>query len=209
MDKSTNEKFKAFTNKFFATKNITDSYKDVQWGSTESQKIRFQYICKLFEKDQSNDITLLDVGCGLGHLYDFILEKNYNNIRYSGLDIQKDFIEFAKKKHPEGNFMNKSLFELDADKHYDYLVASGTFSVTVPNENMKIFLEESVEKMFALCNKGIAFNLLTTRMPSEYIGTTETHFNPVEILDMCFKLTNRINLYHSYKPNDFTILMYK
>ncbi|MEK5389478.1 class I SAM-dependent methyltransferase [Margalitia sp. FSL K6-0131] len=209
MDKGTHDKFKAFTIKFFETNKITDSYKDVQWGSTESQNIRFQYLCKLFEEDQTKEITLLDVGCGLGHLYDFILEKNYDNIRYSGLDIQRDFIEFAKKKHPDGHFMNKSLFELETDQQYDYLVASGTFSVTVPNEDMKKFLEESVEKMFTLCNKGIAFNLLTTKMPSEYIGTTETHFDPVEILDMCFKLTNRINVYHSYKPNDFTILMYK
>lgn len=209
MDKGTHDKFKVFTEKFFETKKLTDSYKDVQWGSTESQKIRFQYLSKLFEEDKTDNITLLDVGCGLAHLYDFILEKNYDNIRYSGLDIQRDFIEFASKKHPNCNFINQSLFEFESDQKYDYLVASGTFSVTVPDENMKKFLEESIEKMFTLCNKGIAFNLLTTKMPSEYIGTTETHFNPVEILEMCFKLTSQINLYHSYKPNDFTILMYK
>jgi len=209
IDKGTNDKYKAFTKNFYKVEKISDSFQDVQWGSSESQMIRFQYLCKLFEEDKSEEITLLDVGCGLAHLYDFILEKNDDHVRYAGLDIQTDFIEFASKKHPECLFFNSSLFEMDTQDSYDYVVASGIFNVTIPDEDMKKLLESSLEKMFSLCNKGIAFNLLTTKMTSEYMEETDTHFNPAEILELCFTFTNRINLFHSYKDNDFTIIMYK
>ena len=209
MDADKNKEYNDFTTDFYKTDNITDSYKDVRYGSSESQKIRFHYLTKLFEGDKAEEISLLDVGCGLAHFYDYIVDNKLSNVQYFGLDIQTEFIEFASKKHPNCGFINKSLFELEMNKKYDYLVASGIFNVALPNADMNDFLKESMEKMFRICNKGIAFNLLTTYTPNYVSSQVDAYYNPLEILKICFGLTNKINLYHSYKENDFTIVMYK
>lgn len=201
--------FNTFTKKFYEVDKITDTFKDVQWGSEQSQKIRFHYLVKLLGKEQKDSASLLDVGCGIAHFYDFLLNEKWTNIQYSGLDIQTNFIDFASKKHPECTFINKSLFELETNQTYDYVVASGTFNVTLPDADMNDYIQQSIEKMFNICNKGIAFNLLSSYTPKQYIGDKETYFNPMEILKMCFEYTNKINLYHSYKINDFTIMMFK
>ncbi|MBS4173021.1 class I SAM-dependent methyltransferase [Bacillus sp. FJAT-49736] len=200
---------KAFTEAFYKVDKITNTYKDVQWGSDESQKIRFHYLNKLFKSDNKERASLLDVGCGIAHYYDFLLDGKFTNIQYTGLDIQKSFIEYASEKHRNSIFINKSLFELETDKKYDYVVASGTFNVTLPNVNMYQYIKQCIDKMYDLCNKGIAFNLLSSNTPKEYMGDKETYFNPIEILKLCFEHTNKIDLYHSYKINDFTIIIFK
>lgn len=204
----TNNNYKDFTEKFYEVEEITDTFRDLQWGSSESQKIRFQYLTKLFEED-TKEISLLDVGCGLAHFYNYISENNFVNVQYSGLDIQPNFIKFASKKFPECDFINKSLFELETKKKYDYVVASGTFNIVLPNTNMDDYLKQNIKKMYELCNKGIAFNLLTTNTPSHDMESINACYNPIDILKLCFGFTNKVNLYHSYKINDFTIVMYK
>ena len=95
----------------------------------------------------------------MAHFYDYIVDNKLSNVQYFGFDIQTESIEFASKKHPNCGFINKSLFELEMNKKYNYLVASGIFNVALPNADMNDFLKESMEQMFRICNKGIAFNL--------------------------------------------------
>ncbi|MFB7302875.1 class I SAM-dependent methyltransferase [Heyndrickxia sporothermodurans] len=205
-----NNNYKDFTEKFYEVDKITDSFRDLQWGSSEGQKIRFQYLTKLFEEDKEGEFSLLDVGCGLAHFYDYLSENYFvEKIHYSGLDIQTNFIKFASEKHPKCKFINKSLFELETQKKYDYVVASGTFNIVLPDTNMDDYLKQNIKKMYELCNKGIAFNLLTTNIPSHDMEAINASYNPIDILKWCFDFTNKVNLYHSYKINDFTIAMYK
>ncbi|MDQ0273387.1 class I SAM-dependent methyltransferase [Cytobacillus purgationiresistens] len=211
MDNLTNQIYKTFTQDFYQKdlEGITDTYQDVQWGSKASQNIRFEYLYKLFNENTSDRVSILDVGCGLGHFYKFLIENNKPDVLYTGLDIHSTFIEFLRTKYPNNNFINKSLFELEVDNKFDYLVASGIFNIGNIDINMDQYLKSSIEKMFNLCDKGIAFNLLSHFTPKHYIGAIETYFNPTDVLDFCFNFTNKINLYHSYRLNDFTIIMYK
>ena len=50
MDADKNKEYNDFTTDFYKTDNITDSYKDVRYRSSESQKIRFHDLTKLFEE---------------------------------------------------------------------------------------------------------------------------------------------------------------
>ena len=40
---------------------------------------------------------MLDVGCGKGDMLNFIINKKIKTIKYSGLDLNKNFINIAKK----------------------------------------------------------------------------------------------------------------
>ncbi|MCM3324804.1 class I SAM-dependent methyltransferase [Cytobacillus kochii] len=204
-----NDKYNTFINDFYnlKTKDITDTHRDLLWNSEFSQTIRFEYLYKLIEHELDT-IEVLDVGCGLSHFRGFINKKKKHNIRYTGLDINKNFIEISRQKYPDSQFINKPLNELN-NKNYDYIIASGIFNIGDPTLNMNNYLKYSIEKMFKLSKKGIAFNFLTKKNQNIFEGGSIIYFDPLFVLETSFSLTNKIKFYHSYSNDDCTILMYK
>ena len=53
-----------------------DTHLGVDWPKYEDTLIRHQVMMDLI-KDKNTNNSLLDFGCGLGHLYEFIFKKNY------------------------------------------------------------------------------------------------------------------------------------
>ena len=45
--------------------------------------------------------SVLDIGCGSGAILDFLPD----NITYTGIDINKKYIDYARLKYPRGNFI--------------------------------------------------------------------------------------------------------
>ena len=71
-----------------------ENFKKVGWGSLESQTLRFKILTEI---GLINKKSILDVGCGVGDLYGWLLKNNYT-LAYEGLDINPNLIESAKKK---------------------------------------------------------------------------------------------------------------
>ena len=57
----------------------------------------------LISKFIKNNDSVLDIGCGQGGLFK-ILNKKYKNISYTGIDFNKNMIEFAKSNYSEAKF---------------------------------------------------------------------------------------------------------
>jgi SAM-dependent methyltransferase len=110
--------------------------------------------------------TVLDVGCGNGGLLDRI---NYHKLKinYTGIDISKEAIDYAKKKNQKANFIVCDFLEINnntqiKNKKFDYIVLNGLFTVkySMSNYLMNKFLKECLIKSFKIANFGIAFNLM-------------------------------------------------
>jgi len=54
-------------------------------------------------------VKVLDLGCGNGRFYDFV-RKKIENIEYTGVDINNDFIKEAKEKYKEVRFIKEDVF---------------------------------------------------------------------------------------------------
>ena len=66
--------------------------------------------------------TLLDAGCGQGHLVDAMAGRPL--IKYYGIDISPEFISLAQQDHPKHSFQIGDLRRLDFPDHYfDFAVA--------------------------------------------------------------------------------------
>src|SRR5262245_57270976 len=53
-------------------------------------------------REDATPVTILDLGCGLGHLLDFIeSHADYRHLRYAGLDISSRYLDAARKRHPQ------------------------------------------------------------------------------------------------------------
>ncbi len=179
-------------------KENSDSHLSVQWGSKESQYKRFEVLHKI--ADDFNESRVLDVGCGIGHFWDFISLNNFQG-QYLGIDLLGEMILQAKTRHPDVEFQNKNIEDIEFNA-FDYIVMSGIFTFA----NQSIF-EKMLAESFHISQKGMTFNALSTWATQKEEG--EFHVDPLKTLEFCSKITPRVVLRHDYLPHDFTIYMYK
>lgn len=178
------------------------------WGSKESQFSRFEILSQISElKDKS----LLDVGCGFGDFYDFLV--NYKKVpisKYIGIDLSPEIIEVAKKNHPEITFLCIDILNLSSNKDLlvDYSVASGIFFLPVPN--WEDYVVEVCRKMFEFSKIGIGINFLSIFSPNRGINKESFYADPSKVFQIIIKeLSHKVTLRHDYRENDFTIYVYK
>lgn len=173
--------------------------RSVQWTDSFGQMKRFEVLLNVGDVELG---SLLDVGCGLGDLYQFLLENNIQT-DYTGIDIVPEFIDAAKKNYPGVDFQRKDIFAVK--EKYDYVLASGTLSFKVSdNEN---FYREMIKKMYEIANKAVAFNMLDrlTHVDNE----TYAAYSPNEIVDFCKTFASKVEIAIDYLPQDFTVYLYK
>lgn len=144
-----------------------DTCKGVDWPRQSEAENRYKVMLNVIDwykmKYQKNDIyDVLDLGCGLGHLYEYI-RKHRMNIRYSGLDISDVFIRKCKSKFSEVEFICKDILKESDLKTYDFIIMNGVFTekLDLSYEDMWSFFVKMVEKAYSFCDKGIAFNLMS------------------------------------------------
>lgn len=171
--------------------------KTIGWYSYATQEIRFDMLKKV--GDLSNK-TILDVGCGYADLFKHIPP----NTNYTGVDIDPFRIQMAKQKYPEANVFVLDILDETVDAQFDYVVASGIFSIPTPNHTQ--WMISNIEKMFKLSKIGIAFNFITTN--AKYKLKDYLYRDPEEVIGYCNLISGSVNIEQNYLNNDVTIYMY-
>ena len=180
----------------------------VDWGSNpDLSKIRQEKMLGVI-KDEGRS-TLLDVGCGYGHLAEVILE-NKLPIDYAGIDVVGSMIDYAKEHHPEFTFYQGDFLAQDLGS-YDYVVCNGilTQKLSATTLEMNVYAQELIASMFSSANKGIAFNLMNTHV--NFQSENLYYRNPIELLGWCTsELTPHLIFDSSYRLwYEYTIFLYK
>jgi ubiquinone/menaquinone biosynthesis C-methylase UbiE len=181
-----------------------DDARSVHWIDTQRQLIRFEILLHIATIDGKK---ILDVGCGLGDFYKFLIKKRITT-QYTGIDIVPEFINAAQRKYPKKQYVEASFIKTDIDDitdTYDYVFASGAMSFKVENNNEFYFT--MIKKMYDLAKKGVAFNMLNK---SDHIDdATFAAYDPKEVADYCQTLASRVEIVTDYLPQDFTVFLYK
>ena len=125
-------------------------------------------------------------------------------VDYRGIDVSDEMIRICRERHADHEFHLGSILEAKLPQ-FDTLVASGIFNRR--QQKPEDFLMATVETMFRLCNRGIAFNCLSTHADKHEPG--EFHADPLAVIARCQSLTTHIRYDHSYLPHDFTIALMK
>lgn len=108
--------------------------------------------------------TLLDVGCGTGDLYEYLLQ--YENVLYTGIDIFEQGVKKAQTKFPEGEFLEQDFLKLE-DKSFDFVFSSGALTTKLHTDNNEV-LFSWVKKMWEVARIGVVFNVLLERYKGDY-----------------------------------------
>ena len=184
------------------------SYDVHDWADAASQRRRFEVL--LAAVDLSG-VRLLDVGCGLGDLLEF-LDARGVEVDYTGVDIVEKMIVSARARHTAGRFLCADVFAADltsiaelADRRYDVAYCSGTFNLNLGNN--REFLPRAVARMLDLTDGHVVFNLLDARTSDPYSHCC--YFEPADVLELLDPLPCACDIIDSYLPADFTVLCRK
>ena len=181
-----------------------DTPAGVQWPRGR-QDIRFKALTQHFA---SNKFSVLDYGCGLGHLKDY-LDKNFIGFEYLGADLVPEFISAVQKKYPEvrTKLLSSPTELIDPT---DHVVASGTFNI-IEGGDRDAYLEkvkQALLHLFSLARESLAVNFMTDKV--DYMQPTALHVNMEEMINFVSrKMSARLLVNASYMPYEFTITVFK
>ena len=139
--------------------------KGVFWNNKLSQDLRLNIILDIIIKgSETNKVSIADVGCGYGRLFEIIKERNLGDkFEYYGFDINNEFILSCSKN----NNFDKVSFEVGTypSKNVDFVVMSGTYNLT-PINNVSFWENYIITNLgynWKFANKGMIFNCLVNK----------------------------------------------
>ena len=196
---------------------LGDSPKGVDWTKEEQVDTRYQVMIEsiyFYKKsfNLSEKVSVLDYGCGLSHLYNFMLKKNLNNIDYTGLEISEKFFNESKKKYPKIKYILGDILKEPSilKINYDYIILNGVFTEKrqLTYDYMFEYLKKMISIIFTKSNKAIAFNVMSKQVDSE----VDTLFH-VPIDDIANFLTKKITrnfiIRNDYGLYEYTVYIFK
>lgn len=177
-------------------------FKVLGWESREAQHMRFEM---LTSKIDMQNKKILDVGCGLGNLLEYIENKGIN-VEYTGVDILEDMIENVKSKNLPGKFYCMDIFKQHPfeAKSFDVIYTSGIFNLNMGN-NME-FLSRAFGCFVELSKEVVVFNLLDQN--SSDMEDTYYYYNHKEVTAMLTAQHSQIEsieVVRGYLDNNFTV----
>ncbi len=200
-------------------KKILDKYNDElkKFGSSDrrslfwtkdKQDMRFNLL--LDSKLKLSNMSILDYGCGFADLNHY-LKRNFFSLKYSGCDINYNFIDIARRNHPkEDIFLINSID--DISNNYDIILASGTFNLLeIENEiSMKEYVFCHLKKLFDKTNYLLTVNFLSHLTDCNYRYKGHFYLDPRELYEFGISnMTKRICIDSSSLPYEITVKFFK
>lgn len=143
-----------------------DSHLGVDWPKLEDVEKRYRVMLDVirFSKTAESPVSLLDFGCGAGHLLAHIRARNITDIHYAGLDVSEKFVDLCRRKFPNVPFYQADILDEKTElPQFDYIVMNGVFTEKreLSYEEMWEYFRRMVLKTFSYARSGIAFNVMS------------------------------------------------
>jgi SAM-dependent methyltransferase len=190
----------------------SDPSKAVGWPRGDAS-VRYRVMLEMLRPGE-RPVSLLDFGCGLSGLLDFIRSQGIEGIEYSGLDLSDRFLEQARAGHPGIDYYKLDLLAgPDADSElpvFDYVVMNGIFTYLgdVGFEAMFDYLRQLVRRAFAHARLGLAFNVATKQVDWE---RDDLFHLPVDLLltFLSREVSRHVVIRHDYGLYEYTAYVYR
>ena len=176
------------------------NWRGLGWQSRHNQEQRFAV---LLEVGVLSDTRVLDVGCGVGDLYGYMVQRGIR-AQYTGVDILPEMVAHARERYPDARFeVGDALQGLGSDQ-FDFVLCSGAFNVNFGNNQAAV--RKILPELLACSTRGVAINFLSTRARER--DAILYNYDPEAMLAFCRTLTPHVRLVEGYLSNDFTLHLY-
>jgi cyclopropane fatty-acyl-phospholipid synthase-like methyltransferase len=169
------------------------------------QELRFAALLETCKADGS---SLLDFGCGLGHLCDYLTAAHID-CDYLGIDIVDDFIASNKEKIPNRRFQKINDIS-DIEGRFDIVLASGVFNIKYldDDEANMTYVKDLITRLFEKADRALTIDFMTSFV--DFRQDRAFHPDPSAVLEfVATKLSQRFRINHSYMPYEFCITVFK
>jgi len=177
------------------------------WRSKAGQITRFATFQKFVD---FTDVSILDVGCGIGDFAQFLHDQQIAFDSFHGIDAMDDMIITANNRHLErSTFSTADIVTSHGDlPSADWITCSGTLNAM--GEELAISI---IDALFDHCTVGLAFNFLSNqcdRDPKKESLEPASRFDTPSLLQHVLKQTPYISFTQEYLGgHDATIVMRK
>lgn len=203
--------FKAHHEKLFKEHGATP--RGLDWSDTADTELRYAKMLEVIESAEASSgrrPTLLDVGCGYGGLFEYARLSGVA-LDYTGIDLVSEMVDHAASAHVGATFVCGDFLASEFDTRFDYVVCSGimTQKLKATRRAMAAYVRAAISKMYGLCERGIAFNMMSTNV--NFMVDNLYYASPVEMLAFCFSdITNRVRIDHAYRLfYEYTMYLYR
>ena len=182
------------------------NWRGLGWQSRHNQERRFAV---LLEVGPLSNTRVLDVGCGVGDLYGYMLQRGIR-AKYTGVDILPEMVAHARERYPHAQFeVGDALQGLGRERErererFDYMLCSGAFNVNFGSNQTAV--QKILPELLACSTRGVAINFLSTRARER--DAILYNYDPEAMLVFCRTLTPHVRLVEGYLSNDFTLHLY-
>lgn len=185
------------------------SSRGVDWGKDEDVLLRYEKMLSVISSESAQCVSILDVGCGYGGLLDYAVERGVK-LEYTGIDVAKNMIAYANLHHENGNFFVGDVLHHPLHQRFDYVVCNGilTQKLATTIKDMDQFANALIQRMFELCQTGIAFNVMSNKV--NFMAENLYYRSPVEMLSFCLdSLSSKVRVDHAYPLYEYTVYVYR
>ncbi len=175
------------------------------WGVNGRQEIRFRVLADYVLRSPKSSV--LDVGCGFGDLYDFLIQHGWHG-QYTGIDIVPGLLEIARERH-----RGLDLRELDITEasgildRFDFVIASGVFNARLKVESNEKHISDSLQAMHQKARIAACADFLSTYVDFQKPGSW--HTDPLWAFEVAKHLSKRVLLRHDYMPYEFALILFQ
>lgn len=185
-----------------------ESSQSVLWGTRRTQYFRFKILCDIAELFGTQTYTILDYGCGLGDLLEYLRFQGFRGM-YVGIDITENLIQEAKKKfrgESKSKFATISS-ESDIEKYrFDFCMMSGVYNMKDPIAEQN--LRNALRSAFKKARLGVAVNILS--IFAKHKSKDMQYIDPLVLAKWCMQeLTPYVTVRHDYRGGNATLYLFK
>lgn len=168
----------------------------VHWNSQQTQYKRFEILLGMI--DLTDEVSVVDAGCGFAELYLYMEHRGTLPHSYVGLEVMETMVEAARKRVACEIRVCDVLF--DPLPEADYYVCSGAMNILTREETRRF-----IRRCLNASTKGFVFNILE----GEDESMVYNYYRPEEIEAMANELGAFCEVKRGYLPRDFTVLLTK
>jgi SAM-dependent methyltransferase len=189
-----------------------DTNLGVNWPNAGDAERRYEVMLGIVPRDTPAPVTLLDFGCGAGHLYEHIRTRGLDkSISYSGLDLSPKFIALCRHKHSGIPYYCLDILKTGAElPEFDYVVMNGVFTEkrTLSHTEMSTYFQEVIKRVFAKARFGVAFNVMSKQVDWEREDLFHLSFD--QLASFLTKFVSRsFVIRHDYRLYEYTVYVYR
>src|SRR5262245_19181342 len=190
-----------------------DTFRGVGYTKSEREAAQRYALMLQVVREEGQPVSLLDFGCGLAHLADFLESHGarYRHIEYTGLDISQKYLDAARGRHPRRPFVLMDVLESDIDlPDFDYVVMNGLFNYrgTITHEEMKRYWQQLIAVVYRHCRRGLAFNVMSTIVDWERDDLFHLPFDEMARF-VGAHLSRHFVIRHDYRGYEYTTFVYR